>query len=214
VSAAAAGLHQHPVVAFDYDGTLIDAYEVKRQSYWQAVSETLDLDPDQRPIVDASYARTSGAHRFEQLADTARALGVDVTPPQQEEFSRRYSGYNDAAKDLMREFPSARRVLEILRAEFDLALISGLPNALLSADAAERGLGDFFVRIDGGDKGRALDRLRAEGRTVVLFVGDTPHDEGVAAAKGVRFFRVQGDADLRRLPASLGLPDLGNEKGT
>lgn len=194
-----------PVVAFDYDGTLIDSYEPKRRSYWLAVSEALRLDEGTRPIVDGSYARTSGAHRFEQLADTARALGVDVTAEQREEFSRRYSGYNDAAKDLMREFPSARRMLETLRAHFDLALISGLPEALLAADAAERGLANFFAAIDGGDKGRALDRLREEGRDVVLFVGDTPHDESVAADKGVRFFRVQGDADLRRIPASLGL---------
>lgn len=196
---------RRPVVAFDYDGTLIDSYEPKRRSYWLAVSETLRLDEGKRAIVDGSYARTSGAHRFEQLADTARALGVDVTPEQREEFSRRYSGHNDAGKDLMREFPSARRVLKTLRAHFDLALISGLPDALLSADAAERGLADFFVRIEGGDKGRALDRLRNEGREIILFVGDTPHDEGVAAAKSVRFFRVKGDADLRRIPALLGL---------
>lgn len=194
-----------PVIAFDYDGTLIDSYEPKRQSYWLAVAETLGLDPAKRPIVDASYERTSGAHRFEQLADTARALAMEVTADQREDFSRRYSAHNDAAKDGMREFPSTRAVLETLRRRFDLALISGLPDALLSADAAERGLADFFVRIDGGDKGRAMDRLRQEGREVVLFVGDTSHDEGVAAAKAVRFFRVQGDADLRRVPE---LPDL------
>lgn len=195
-----------PVVAFDYDGTLIDAYEVKRQSYWLAVSETLDLGPEQRPAVDASYARTSGAHRFEQLADTARALGVEVTAAQREEFSRRYSGYNDAAKDLMREFPSVRSVLGALHTRFDLVLISGLPDALLIADATERGLAELFTRIEGGDKGASLDRLRREGREVVLFVGDTPHDEHVAGSRDVRFFRVQADADLQRIPALLDVP--------
>lgn len=197
-----------PIVAFDYDGTLIDSYEAKRQSYWLAVSETLRLEPEQRPVVDASYARTSGAHRFEQLADTARALGVEVTAAQREEFSRRYSAYNDAAKDLMREFPSVRAVLGALRTRFDLVLISGLPDALLIADATERGLAEFFEGVEGGDKDRALDRLRGEGRDVVLFVGDTPHDEGVAIAKGVRFLRVHGDSDLRRIPALLDTPTL------
>jgi len=192
-----------PIVAFDYDGTLIDAYEIKRQSYWLAVSETLGLGASKREVVDASYARTSGAHRLQQLADTARELGVAVSPAGEQEFSRRYSAYNDAAKDLMREFPSVRSVLQALRPRFDLALISGLPNDLLTADARERGLGDFFMRIEGGDKGRVLDRLRAEGRDVILFVGDTPHDKGVAAEKGVRFFQVQGDDDLRRIPAFL-----------
>lgn len=192
-----------PVVAFDYDGTLIDAYEIKRQSYWLAVSETLHVDQSKRPIVDASYARTSGAHRLQQLADTARALGVTVRPDQEAEFSRRYSSYNDAAKDMMREFPSVRSVLESLRRRFDLALISGLPDDLLTSDARDRGLSEFFIRIEGGDKGRALDRLRAEGRDVVLFVGDTPHDEGVAAEKAVRFFKIGGDADLSKIPAML-----------
>lgn len=196
-----------PLVAFDYDGTLIDAYDLKRGSYWRAVAETLSLSADRRSIVDASYARTSGAHRFEQLADTARALGVAVTPAEQEEFSRRYSAYNDQVKDQMREFPSVRALLGALRARFDLALISGLPQPLLLADAHARGLAGFFAWIEGGDKGGSLDRLRVDGREVVLFVGDTPHDAGVSAAKGVRFFRVQGDADLRRIPALLDMPN-------
>lgn len=195
-----------PVVAFDYDGTLIDSYGAKRGSYWLAVSETLHLEPGQRLTVDTSYSRTSGAHRFEQLADTARALGVEVTPAQREEFSRRYSAYNDKAKDLMTEFPSVRRILGALRERFDLILISGLPNALLLTDATERGLAEFFVRIEGGDKGAAFDRLRAEGREVLLFVGDTSHDEGVAAAKGVPFFLARNDTDLRRIPTLLNIP--------
>jgi phosphoglycolate phosphatase-like HAD superfamily hydrolase len=198
-----------PIVAFDYDGTLIDAYEIKRESYWRAVAETLGLDISDRPVADASYARTSGAHRLQQLADTARALKVEVTTAQQEVFSRRYSAYNDAAKDRMVEFPSARAVLETLRARYDLALISGLPQELLLADAAERGLAGYFTVIEGGDKGRALRRLREEGRIVVLFVGDTPHDEGTAHEHGVPFFKVRGDADLARVPAILSQPQGG-----
>ncbi len=61
-----------PIIAFDYDGTLIDAYEAKRESYWRAVAETLGLAPAARSVVEASYARTSGANRFDQFADTAR----------------------------------------------------------------------------------------------------------------------------------------------
>jgi len=193
-----------PVVAFDYDGTLVDAYEIKRESYWRAVAETLGLDGSARPVVDASYARTSGAHRLEQLADTARALGVEVSREQEEAFSRRYSAYNDAAKDRMVEFPSARRVLTALRRRFDLALVSGLPQELLAADAAARGLAGFFSVIEGGDKGRTLRRLREEGRTIVLLVGDTPHDEATARQHGVPFFKVGGDADLVRILQLLG----------
>lgn len=194
---------RRPIVAFDYDGTLVDAYEIKRESYWRAVAEALGLDAAARPIVDASYARTSGAHRLQQLADTVRALGIEATPAQQEEFSRRYSAHNDAAKDRMTEFPSVRRVLEALRARYDLALISGLPQELLQADAAARGLAGYFALVDGGDKGRALRALRQEGRTVALFVGDTPHDEATAREHGVPFFHVQGDADLARVPEAL-----------
>ena len=192
-----------PVVAFDYDGTLVDSYEVKRGSYWRAVAEVLDLGPEHRPAVDASYARTSGAHRFVQLADTAAALGRTVTEAERDEFSRRYSAYNRAAEDHMREFPSVRMVLDTLRTRYDLVLASGLPHLDLVADATRRGLTAFFVAIEGGDKGRTLDRLRAEGRAVRLFVGDTPHDEAVAAARGIPFFAVRGDADLARLPEVL-----------
>ncbi|MDR7485347.1 MAG: HAD hydrolase-like protein [Armatimonadota bacterium] len=185
-----------PVIVFDYDGTLVDAYGVKRESYWRAVSEVLGLQAAHRPIVEASYARTSGAHRFEQLADTAAALGRPVSEADREEFSRRYSAYNEAAQDQMPEFPSARAVLEALRARYDLVLTSGLPHADLVADATRRSLAAFFAVIEGGDKGRTLDRLLREGRQVVLFVGDTPHDERVAAARGIPFHRVGGDMDL------------------
>lgn len=198
-----------PLLAFDYDGTLVDAYEIKRESYWRAVAETLGLEESHRPVVDASYARTSGAHRLQQLADTAGALHVEVTAAQQDAFSRRYSAYNDAAKDRMVEFPSVRRVLQVLRARFDLVLISGLPQELLVADAAARGLAPFFVLIEGGDKGRSLRRLQEEGRKVVLFVGDTPHDEATAREHGVSFFRVQGDIDLARIPQVLRVDEPG-----
>lgn len=192
-----------PVIVFDFDGTLVDAYEIKRESYWRAVSEVLGLGPGHRAAVDASYARTSGAHRFIQLADTASVLGRTVSDADREEFSRRYSGYNEQEKERMRQFPSARRVLEALREDRDLVLTSGLPHTHLVAEAARHDLARFFVEIEGGDKGRTLDRLRAAGRAVVLFVGDTPHDEEVAASHGVPFYRVGGDADLAHLPEVL-----------
>lgn len=192
------------IVVFDYDGTLVDTYSIKRESYWRAISEVLQLGPEHRTIVDASYARTSGAHRFEQFADTAAALGREVTVDQRDEFSQRYSAYNDAAIDRMREFPSMRRTLSVLQERFDLVLLSGLPDEKLVADATRRRLVPFFIRIEGGDKGRSLDRLRSEGRDVILFVGDTPHDEQVAAAREIPFFHVQGDEDLARLPEEIG----------
>lgn len=188
-----------PVIVLDYDGTLIDSYAVKRESYWRAASEVLGLGQQDRRTVDDSYTRTAGAHRFVQLDDTAAALGRIVSEAMREDFSRRYSGYNEAAKAEMREFPSARAALASLAARYDLVLASGLPHDSLVADATGRGLAGYFSRIEGGDKGRTLDRLREEGRTVVLFAGDAPHDESVAVSRGVRFYRVGGDADLSRL---------------
>ncbi len=192
-----------PIIAFDYDGTLIDAFEAKRESYWRAVAETLALRADDRPMVDDSYARTSGANRFDQFADTCRALGRDAGEAHRQEFSRLYSHYNEAFKERMREFPSVRDVLGALGARYDLALLSGLLNELLVADVRARGLASFFVLVEGGDKAGSLARLRAAGRTIVLFVGDTVHDEVVARAAGVPFYRVGGDEDLRRLPQAL-----------
>lgn len=192
-----------PVVVFDYDGTLVDSYAIKRESYWRAVSEVLELGALDRPAVDVSYTRTSGAHRFEQLADTAGTLGRALTGAQRESFSRKYSAYNDAAKTQMVEFPSVRLVLERLRHNYALVLTSGLPHADLVAEATRRGLTSFFVEIEGGDKGRTLDRLRTAGREIVLLVGDTPHDQAVAESRGVSFFLARGDADLIRLPELL-----------
>jgi phosphoglycolate phosphatase-like HAD superfamily hydrolase len=192
-----------PVVVFDYDGTLVDTFAAKQRSYARAVMEALGLREELRPVLEASYARTSGASRFVQLAETAAELGVSVSDAQREDFSRRFSAYNAQSADAMPEFPSARRVLEALGTRYDLVLVSGLPHDALVADAERRGLASCFVRIDGGDKGRAIDRLRAEGRQVRMLVGDTPHDEAVARERGVPFYRVGGDEDLARLPEVL-----------
>jgi phosphoglycolate phosphatase-like HAD superfamily hydrolase len=189
-----------PVIVFDYDGTLVDTFAAKQRAYARAVAGALDLGEEHRPLLEASYARTSGANRFEQLAETARELGRAVTEAERQEFSRRFTVYNAETADQMPEFPSTRRVLAALGTRFDLVLTSGLAHDALTADADRRGLTPFFVKVDGGDKGRALERLRAEGRDVALLVGDTPHDESVAAAHGVPFYRVRADADLARLP--------------
>ncbi len=190
---------RRPVVVFDYDGTLVDSYGIKRVSYWRAVAEVLRLGDGDRSIVDASYARTSGAHRFEQFADTTSALRRTASAAEREEFSRLYSAYNRAAEGQMREFPAVRPVLSTLTPRYDLVLASGLLHADLVADVARRGLAAFFIAVEGGDKGRTLDRLRARGRAIRLFVGDTPHDAAVATARGVPFFLVRGGADLTRV---------------
>ncbi|MDR7418094.1 MAG: HAD hydrolase-like protein [Armatimonadota bacterium] len=194
------------VVVFDYDGTLVDTFAAKQQAYARAVADALGLGAGHRALLEASYARTSGANRFEQLAETARELGREITEAERAEFSRRFSAYNAEAADAMPEFPSARRVLRALARTYDLVLTSGMAQDPLVQDATRRGLIGYFVRVDGGDKGRALERLRDEGRDIVMLVGDTPHDEAVAAEHGVAFYRITGDADLVRLAEVLGCP--------
>jgi phosphoglycolate phosphatase-like HAD superfamily hydrolase len=192
-----------PVVVFDYDGTLVDTFGAKQAAYARAVAGALGLGDDHRALLEASYARTSGANRFEQLAATAVELERAVTDAEREEFSRQFSAHISATADVMPEFPSARRVLEALRAQYDLVLTSGMAHDALVHDATRRQLTSYFSRIDGGDKGRALDRLRQEDRRIVVLVGDTPHDEGVAASRGITFYRIGGDGDLARLPRVL-----------
>lgn len=192
-----------PVVVFDYDGTLVDTFAAKQTAYARAVAQALGLGAEHRALLEASYARTSGANRFVQLAATAAELGREVTETERREFSRWFSTYNAESADAMPEFRSARPVLDALRTRYDLVLASGMAHDVLLRDATRRGLVSYFSRVDGGDKGRTLDQLRAEGCQVVMMVGDTPHDETVALERGVPFYRVRDDADLARLPEAL-----------
>jgi phosphoglycolate phosphatase-like HAD superfamily hydrolase len=188
-----------PTIVFDYDGTLVDTVAAKQTAYWRAMAEVFQLDGAHRALVEASYARTGGASRFVQFAQTAEELGRSIGDAERARLSERFSAYSAETADVMPEFSSTRRLLEHLGRRYDLVLTSGLPHGDLMADAERRGLAGFFVEIEGGDKDRALERLRGQGRDVVLFVGDTPYDAAVATAHGVPFHRVSGDADLVRL---------------
>jgi phosphoglycolate phosphatase-like HAD superfamily hydrolase len=187
------------VIVFDYDGTLVDTFAAKQAAYARAVAEALGLDETSLPLLEDSYARTSGANRFTQLAQTATELGRAVTEAERHAFSQLFSTYNAQMADRMPEFPSARRVLATLGDRYDLVLTSGMPHDVLIQDVTRRHLAAYFVHIEGGDKGQALDRLLAEGRRVAMFVGDTAYDETVAGERGVPFYRIERDADLARL---------------
>lgn len=189
-------------VVFDYDGTLIDTMKTKAASYLQAFETVFGTPPSAREKILASQKKTSGAHRFVQLADTLQVLGLSATEEQRQRWGSLYSSLNGRALKDVALFPSVRQTLRTLKERaFQLFAVSGIPEEEFLDELSHKKLTHFFLRASGGDKPGFLRSLQERGLRIVLFVGDTAYDQQAAAEAGVPFYWVRDDRDIRALPS-------------
>jgi phosphoglycolate phosphatase-like HAD superfamily hydrolase len=183
-------------IIFDYDGTLIDTVGVKIASYARATIEEFGVDPALKSVITETQLKVGGAPKFVQLEETLRRLNLTATPEQKQSWGRRYVRYNDENTPRCPEFPVVRQMLGTLQTRFDLFLTSGLPDDLLHADAARRGLDGYFTGIQGGDKPAFCLAMRQRGYRHLLLIGDGKYDEIAAREADIPFVFVQSNADL------------------
>lgn len=204
-------------IVFDFDGTLVDTNDVKRDAYAEALSPlgvpgelcrdvlAARPDDDRFGVIHAILTRWRGA---EPPADDVAAL------------ARTYGDICAEAAVTRPEIPGAMAAIEALGRQCRLYINSATPESSLRRIVERRGWRSHFVDVLGRPLGKAENLKRILEREAVrpaevVMVGDGPADQAAADEVDCSFIPVvdfprellrPGDRllrDLTELPAAL-----------
>ncbi|MEX2298752.1 MAG: HAD family hydrolase [Dongiaceae bacterium] len=197
-------------VVFDFDGTLIDSVDAKRDAFFRLfpagepyraiVKRVLAIDPDgSRHVVIPRMIEAMTAQKL------ALPLGHTATD--------RIGAYGQAVYAAQRaaaECPGASTLLHALKGHTALYISSNTPEPDLSNLVAARGWSDLVDGLFGHprDKSETLAMLverHDSAKDDVAVVGDGESDERAARDVGCPFFRVCGPKALADVGRKLGL---------
>ena len=188
-------------VVFDFDGTLIQSADAKRDAFFQlfpdepryreVVAGVLDEDPDgsRHDVIPRMIERLS-----------ERALDLPVGHNETDRIGA-YAQAVFAAQAASDECPKAGEILEALHGRCALYVSSNTPEVDLVTLVGRRGWNRFFDGIFGHPRdkiGTLAEIVRKHGGDParVAVVGDGESDEQAAAAIGCPFFRICGPQAL------------------
>lgn len=195
-------------MAFDFDGTLVDSNDIKRQAFFDiagrldggvaVISEVLDEVPGDRFRIFARFVDVWRERHPRRPGADAAALSEAYTRRCEEEIA--------AAG----EFPGVALILRALADRgIATAVVSATPTDALEAVIRRRGWRDRFGHVIGGatDKSAGLAELaRRTGLepAAVVMVGDKQVDQSGALAFACRFIGVRRrDNDFASEPPML-----------
>ena len=212
-------------VVFDFDGTLVDSNEIKREAFFE-IARPWDSSGK---VVEEVFERWPAANRYKKTRRIAEELiGRKLLPEDSslEEWATRladdYTARCEAAIAQCAEMPGATAALEELSEKgLYLFVNSATPAFPLRRLTELRNWEHFFQAVYGAEstKTENLQSIAAQSgadRTEMIHVGDQLDDQGGAEEFGCRFIAMTaGNArspvrnspllveDLRDLPALL-----------
>ena len=183
-------------IVFDFDGTLVDSNEIKRQAFFAAARE---FDPDGGSVREL-LERNPRADRFAIARGVARSLSargplhegrsVEAVASR---IARAYTEHCETEIARCPEIPGARAALAALSAKgIDLFVNSGTPTEALIRVVALRGLDDFFRGVYGSPESKfanlgTIRRSVGVAERQMALVGDGEDDRRAAQAFGCHF---------------------------
>lgn len=188
------------VLAFDFDGTLVESVGIKDAAFATVYAE----HPDRLAEIMAYHRAHNHTVRFLKFEHIQRVLlGLPYTDAVRGDLSRRFSEAVYQAIVAAPGVPGAQELLARFRGRVPLFLVSMSPGEEFRRILAARGLAETFdgVYDSSWDKSSALaDILRRTGAepASVAYVGDTQEDCACCRTLGVRFV---GRNSGRPLPA-------------
>jgi phosphoglycolate phosphatase-like HAD superfamily hydrolase len=176
-------------VVFDFDGTLVDSAGLKRSGYRAGLAA---VGLDATPAAWAAYDQ----HRFTNRRELLRRCFFDLTgaEPSVEDWERLcagYTGHVTTHPEQVLVFPGLARFAERL-VGIPLFVSSNAPMVEVESTCERLGLRRHFVAVFGHPLAKddvirdVAATLSAEVRNVV-YVGDHPGDQEIAARAGARF---------------------------
>jgi len=196
-------------VVFDFDGTLVESNDIKRQVFFEVISSFGDFSG----IVERVLEENSDCDRSGIITEIVNQIIA---------VSDCFSGYDQKKliADLIQEYTvlckervsscpyiaGAHELLTYLKINhYYIFLNSGTPRELLNDIIKDRSLEGFFNGIFGkpSTKAENLQQIFKKNRIVpqeVVFVGDGDSDMAAAKETGCHFLRLEVNGDLRNFP--------------
>jgi phosphoglycolate phosphatase-like HAD superfamily hydrolase len=205
-------------VVFDFDGTLVDSNAIKRQTFFDVLSE---VDPEGEVVAHVLDVVRPG-DRFDIVREIARRLRtnrrIPASPPLDtwaDRFADAYTRGCEEAVSKCPEIPGATAALEWLAARgLPCYVNSATPQAPLLRVIELRSWSQHFRGVLGrpASKLENLHTLCEESGATpaeLLFVGDGEDDAEAARAFGCTFVAVvRPNSDRFRTAPALRIPDL------
>jgi len=199
-------------VVFDFDGTLVDSNEIKRETFFE-IARPWDSSGE---VVATVFKRWPAADRYEKTRRIAEALIDRKLLPADallEDWASRlaynYTARCEAAITRCREMPGATTALERLSDAGRLLFInSATPAIPLRHLMALRKWGHFFQDIYGAEATKAenlksIARSTGVERTEMVHVGDQLDDQSGAEQFGCHFVAMTAgiaESSVRKSP--------------
>ncbi len=185
-------------VAFDFDGTLADSNQIKRDAWY----EVFDRTGFSREETSALMAALPTADRFElideglaRLASAGRFPAGETPSRLAAELAQAYNDICETGQSTCPEMPGTAAMLSVLAASLPLYVNSATPEEPLRRIIARRGWERHFRGVHGRPREKAeilRGILAREGISPgeVAMVGDGPADIQGAQEVGCFFFAV------------------------
>jgi phosphoglycolate phosphatase-like HAD superfamily hydrolase len=193
------------VIVFDFDGSLIDSYQLKYDAYYKL----FPLDDFHKRIITEVLSVIFEKSRYVILKEIVRRVnGLIVNEYELDNRVQELATeYNDLVVDgakRCREKTGAKEVLESLSKRYKLYLNSSTPEASLKDIVKHRKWENYFCDIFGypNDKKAVLLNIIKEesiNPDELLVVGDGKSDRDSADKVGSRFFHIFKDGLLVKL---------------
>lgn len=186
-------------IIFDFDGTLVNSNNIKRQTYYEVVKSFGDVSP----IVDDVLTSSVGKNRFSifcEISERAVRSGVLSSVRTIDEwvelFVDRYSRICETQVSICPEIPGATNSLQYLTSQGHLLFInSSTPTDLLKRILRLRLLENYFTEVYGSPVSK-IENLRAIVKKYemlsnqLVVIGDGKDDQESATAIGCHFVGV------------------------
>lgn len=183
---------RHAALVFDFDGTLVDAGDIKKRAYFAAMAQVVDSP---RSALEAAHRRYGTLNRLPQLQSAFReVVGRSPRVVESAAMEQAFAEFVAAERHTIRPFPRIAEFLDAQRPTRYLAIASNAPQNEVEDACKALNLASRFDAVYGfpTSKPDALDAVRRRWdlpREALLFVGDRPEDGEAAARAGVPFCR-------------------------
>ncbi|MGE3609169.1 MAG: HAD family hydrolase [Bacteriovoracaceae bacterium] len=190
-------------IGFDWDGTLFDSMEFKRENFVKIFSKCED---DKQTLLNLHY-KYSGIPRKDLFNVVYKEVfGRELTDFEFKYLSQKYSELNHESAIKSPLFPEVISVLEKIRIQRTLFISSSMPPEELRSLVKLKKIDHYFDEILGSEPGfgkgpehvRFISERYNKEIKDFLFVGDDDKDVELAASARVKCLQVIRKEDLRR----------------